>query len=185
MIYFIFVFCQYVSCRCMCIRGQRSNLSRPFLTDSSWFIPGAAQMHLADPRKEVCVGASDDKKHMTVFGFDDLLQMLLFCKVIKQKMSALEEICRKTLNGISLQIVYLAYFLSLGADERVSSYNSMLYSQGSVTVFLLNGTFGDDWEEEVRFKTSVDFKSDTSIGFSQYKILYNFTFTVLFRISVQ
>lgn len=102
-------------------------------------------------------------------------------------MSALEEICRKTLNGISLQIVYLAYFLSLGANESVSSYNSMPYSQGSATVFLLNGTFGDDWEEEVRFKTSVDFKSDTSkcIGFSQYKILYNFTFTVLFSISVQ
>lgn len=85
-------------------------------------------------------------------------------------MSALEEICRKTLNGISLWIVYLAYFLSLAADERVSSYNSVLYSQGSATVFLLNGTFGDDCEEEVQFKTSVDFKSDTSksVDLSQY-----------------
>ncbi len=71
--------------------------------------------------------------------------MLLFSKVIKTKNICFRGNLQKNsewdLPSVSLFSIFPAIRTK---DERVSGYNSMLYSQGCATVFILNGTFGDD-----------------------------------------
>jgi len=76
---------------------------------------------------------------MKIFGFDDLLLMLLFCTVKKHN-----KVCfRANLQKISVwdlpSEVFIRSCFSLGSfrDKRVSSFkSSMLYSQRFATVFL-------------------------------------------------
>lgn len=94
---------------------------------------------LCQPQKSVLCGRQWWEKHMEIFGFDDLLQVFLFCTIIKTTKSA------ANLRKIS-EWDLPSEFYSFGSftDKRVSSYISMLccIHRGFATVFLLNSTSG-------------------------------------------